>query len=82
MSWCTPTFLSRLHYPPAPTRYPQEHFPAFFQAVLALKAGEAGGRMRMHERVAYLVFMINVFQVCVVGCVWCLCVCGVCVMCV
>jgi hypothetical protein len=40
----------------------QESFPAFFQSVLALKA-EQGERMRMHERVAYLVFMINSFQV-------------------
>lgn len=38
-------------------------FPAFFQAVLALKGGEAAARMRMHERVTYLSFCINAFQV-------------------
>ncbi len=41
----------------------QEAFPAFFQAVLGLKSGEAAARMRMHERVAYIVFAINAFQV-------------------
>jgi hypothetical protein len=40
----------------------QEAFPAFFQRVLALQA-EAGERMRMHERVSYLLFTINAFQV-------------------
>lgn len=40
----------------------QEALPALFQRVLALK-GEHGGRMRMHERVAYIVFTINAFQV-------------------
>ena len=43
----------------------KEALPAFFQRVLSLKAGgdEAeAGAMRMHERVAYLVFMINAFQ--------------------
>jgi hypothetical protein len=42
---------------------PQEAFPTFFQRVLALQA-EHGDRMRMHEKVAYLVFAINAFQVC------------------
>lgn len=40
----------------------QEALPTFFQRVLALK-GEHGERMRMHERVAYIVFSINAFQV-------------------
>ncbi|KAL4443940.1 hypothetical protein ABPG75_011677 [Micractinium tetrahymenae] len=38
-----------------------EALPTFFQRVLALK-GEHGERMRMHERVAYIVFAINAFQ--------------------
>ncbi|EFN59246.1 hypothetical protein CHLNCDRAFT_29663 [Chlorella variabilis] len=38
-------------------------FPTFFQHVLMVKTEqEAGGRMRMHEKVAYLVFAINAFQ--------------------
>ena len=42
----------------------QENFPSFFQRVLALKLDpEAASRMRMHERVAHLVFIINAFQV-------------------
>ncbi len=46
---------------------PQEAFPTFFQHVLALQA-EHGDRMRMHEKVAYLVFAINAFQVCCAVC--------------
>ena len=53
----------------------QDDFPAFLQRVLTLKGDHPG--MRMHERVAYLVFVINAFQVgwgcgCHV-CVWGLC---------
>lgn len=46
----------------------QEAFPGFFQRVLTLKAEHPG--MRMHERVAYLVFVINTFQVRGVGVGW------------
>ena len=48
---------------PTPPPPAQDFFPAFFQAVLGLKGGEAAGRMRMHERVTYLAFCINAFQV-------------------
>ncbi|PSC68726.1 Intron-binding aquarius [Micractinium conductrix] len=39
----------------------EDALPALFTKVLALK-GEEGERMRMHERVAFLVFWINAFQ--------------------
>ena len=50
---------------------PQEAFPEFFKAVLSLKEKreQEGVPLRMHERTAYLVFTINVFQVCAYVCV-------------
>ena len=42
----------------------QDVFPEFFKRVLALKDGEGQAPLKMHERTAYLLFTINVFQVC------------------
>jgi intron-binding protein aquarius len=36
--------------------------PGLFTAVTGLKSTERGGSMRMHEKVAYLLFAINAFQ--------------------
>ena len=51
--------------------------PAFFNRVLGLKGEEGAAGMRMHERVAYLVFAINAFQVrCAAGAAGVTCGCG------
>ena len=39
---------------------PQDAFPDFFRRVMCLKDGH---QLKQHERTAYLVFIINVFQV-------------------
>lgn len=49
--------ITRFFHRPAP----QEVFPAFFRAFLALKATD--GELHMHERTTYLLFAINAFQV-------------------
>lgn len=49
--------MSNVTRPPPP----QEVFPAFFRAFLSLKS--ASVELRMHERITYLLFAINAFQV-------------------
>lgn len=41
---------------------PQDAFPGFFKRVLLLKEGREQ-KLRMHERTAYVLFMIRAFQV-------------------
>ncbi len=48
----------------------QDKFPSFFQRVVELNAEEF---LQMHERVSYLVFLINTFQVSSSGCGCCRC---------
>lgn len=63
-SWCKPCWEVTVPYLPAALL--QEEFPAFLNRVLTLKAEYTA--MRMHERVAYLVFVIHTFQVRTPGC--------------